>query len=203
MYSVVSFRCTAICYTYIHSFRCFFHIGHYRVLSRVPCVIQQVLISSLFHISVQSLSCLTLCDPMNCSTPGLYSYVYVSPNLSIYPSRYSPVCVGVGVGVGVWVCGCVGVWVCVRAQLLSCVCLFVTPWTGAHQAPLSMKFSRQEYWRGQLFASPGDLPDLGSNPGLLHCRQIPYHRSHQGSPNDRIDNAFTLSFLFLPTGLQG
>ena len=34
---------------------------------------------------------------------------------------------------------------CVYAQLLSCVCLFVTPWIAAHQAPLSMEFSKQEY----------------------------------------------------------
>ena len=37
----------------------------------------------------------------------------------------------------------------------------VTPWTLAHQAPLSMGFSRQEYWSGLLFPSPGDLPHLG------------------------------------------
>ena len=39
--------------------------------------------------------------------------------------------------------------------------LFATPWTVAHQAPLSMEFSRQEYWSGLPFPSPGDLPDLG------------------------------------------
>ena len=43
------------------------------------------------------------------------------------------------------------------AQLLS----FVTPWTVACQAPLSMKFSRQEYWSGLPFPPPGDLPDPG------------------------------------------
>ena len=36
-----------------------------------------------------------------------------------------------------------------------------TPWTVAHQAPLSMEFSRQEYWNGLLFPFPGDLPDPG------------------------------------------
>ena len=36
-----------------------------------------------------------------------------------------------------------------------------TPWTVAHQAPLSMEFSRQEYWSGLPFPSPGDLPDPG------------------------------------------
>ena len=42
--------------------------------------------------------------------------------------------------------------------------LFVTPWTGAYQAPLSIGFSRQEYWSGLPFPSPGDLPDLGIEP---------------------------------------
>ena len=41
----------------------------------------------------------------------------------------------------------------------SLVCLFATPWTGAHQAPLSMGFSRQEYWSGLPFPSPGDFPN--------------------------------------------
>ena len=41
---------------------------------------------------------------------------------------------------------------------------FVTPWTGAHQAPLSMGFSRQEYWSGLPCPSPGDLPDPGTEP---------------------------------------
>ena len=41
---------------------------------------------------------------------------------------------------------------------------FATPWTVARQAPLSMQFLRQEYWSGLLFASPGDLPDPGTEP---------------------------------------
>ena len=41
----------------------------------------------------------------------------------------------------------------------------VTPWTVVLQTPLSMKFSRQEYWSGQLFPSPEDLPNLGFEPG--------------------------------------
>ena len=143
---------------------------------------------------------------------------------------------------------------------LSCVRLFATPWTVACQAPLSMKFPRQEYWSGLPFPSSWALPDPGieprspawqmdslslsqlgsntayclrcavclvtqsclafcdpvdcsppgssvhgdspgkntgvgchallqgifstqrSNPGLLHCRWIFYHLSHQGSP---------------------
>ena len=41
----------------------------------------------------------------------------------------------------------------------------VIPWTVASQPPLSMEFSRQEYWSGLLFPSPADLPDLGIEPG--------------------------------------
>ena len=46
----------------------------------------------------------------------------------------------------------------------SCVRLFVTPWTAARQAPLSMGFSRQGYGSGFLCAPPGDLPDPGIEP---------------------------------------
>ena len=50
------------------------------------------------------------------------------------------------------------------AQSLSHVQLFVAPWSAAHQAPLSMGFSRQEYWSGLPFLAPGDLPDPGIEP---------------------------------------
>ena len=49
-------------------------------------------------------------------------------------------------------------------QLLSRVRLFVKPWTVAHQAPPSMGFSKQEYWSGLPFSSPGDLLDPGIKP---------------------------------------
>ena len=48
--------------------------------------------------------------------------------------------------------------------MLSRVRLFVTLWTVAHQAPLSMGFSRQEYWSGLPFPPPGDLPEPGMEP---------------------------------------
>ena len=51
------------------------------------------------------------------------------------------------------------------AQSLSHVQLFVTPWIVALHIPLSMDFSRQEYWRGLPCSSPGDLPDPGMKPG--------------------------------------
>ena len=61
------------------------------------------------------------------------------------------------------VCGCT---VCAH----SVVSISVTPWTVARQAPLSVGFSRQEYWSWWLFPPPGDLPDPGmemSSPGAV------------------------------------
>ena len=52
--------------------------------------------------------------------------------------------------------------------LLSHVRLFAIPWAAAHEAPLSMGFSRQAYRSGLPFPPPGDLPDPGINPCLLH-----------------------------------
>ena len=52
----------------------------------------------------------------------------------------------------------------VKVKSLSPVQLFATPWTVAYQAPLSMGFSRQEYWSGLPFPSPGDLPNTGIKP---------------------------------------
>ena len=50
---------------------------------------------------------------------------------------------------------------------LSHVQLFATPWTVVHQAPLSMGFSRQEYWSGLPFPTPEDLPNPGIKPTSL------------------------------------
>ena len=57
--------------------------------------------------------------------------------------------------------------VCVHAHVLNRVQLFVTPWTVAHQAPLSMEFFRQEYWSGFPFPTPGDRPNPGIKPTTL------------------------------------
>ena len=54
---------------------------------------------------------------------------------------------------------------CELVKSLSRVQLSKTRWTIAQQAPLSMEFSRREYWSGLPFPSPGDLPDLGIEPG--------------------------------------
>ena len=56
-----------------------------------------------------------------------------------------------------------------------CVChlqLFATPWTIACQAPLSMGFSRQEYWSGLPFSPPADLPDPGIKPPSLASQSL-------------------------------
>ena len=77
-------------------------------------------------------SCLTLCDPIDGSPPG-------SPIPGILQARTLE-----------WVAisfSSAWKWK-VKVKSLSCVRLFVTPWTAAHQAPLSMGFSRQEYWSG-------------------------------------------------------
>ena len=52
----------------------------------------------------------------------------------------------------------------VKVKSLSRVQLFVTPWTVTYQALRSMGFSRQEYWSGLPFPSPGDLPNPGIEP---------------------------------------
>ena len=58
----------------------------------------------------------------------------------------------------------------VKVKSLSRVQLFVTPWTVAYQAPLSMAFSRQEYRNELPFLSPGDLPDPGIKLGSSTVR---------------------------------
>ena len=71
-----------------------------------------------------------------------------------------------------------------HTRVCSAVPDSATPWTAAHQAPLSMGFSRQEYWSGLSFPPPGDLPDPGLKPtSLASCvgGQMLYHRRHLGS----------------------
>ena len=67
-----------------------------------------------------------------------------------------------------------------KVKLLSHVRFFVTPWTAAHQAPPSMGFSRQEYWRGMPLPSPGHLFRLTlfncAAGREEHCKQISLER---------------------------
>ena len=66
-----------------------------------------------------------------------------------------------------------------EAKLLSHVQLLATPWTAAHQTPLSMEFSRQEYWSGLPFPSPGALPNPEIEPrSALQAEAEPLLLSH-------------------------
>ena len=80
---------------------------------------------------------------------------------------------------------CLLLHTCVLSHF-SHVQLFATLWTVAHQVPLSMGFSRQEYWSRLLCPPPGDLPDPGIEPRSLHfsCigRWVLYHRQHLRNP---------------------
>ena len=67
---------------------------------------------------------------------------------------------------------------------LSPLWLFATPWTVAHQAPLSMEFSRQEYWSGLPFPIPRDLQDPGIGP-RFPALQADSLSEPQGKPGER------------------
>ena len=80
----------------------------------------------------------------------------------------------------------------------SCPTL-ATPWTVACQAPLSMGFSRQEYWSGLKFPSPGDLPNPGIEPRSSALQADSYQMSYKESP-------YIYTFLYiwgLPWWLRG
>ena len=119
-------------------------------------------------------SCPTLCDPVDCSPPGSSVHVILQARIlewvaisiskeSSQPRDQTHI-------------SCIS---CILKRVLyqlshlllerlstsesvcishSCVQFFVTPWTVAGQAPLSLEFSRQEYWSGLQFLPPGDLP---------------------------------------------
>jgi len=74
----------------------------------------------------------------------------------------------------------------------------VIPWTGACQAPLSMGFSRQEYWSGSGLPSP--VPTKGLTPNLLHYRQMLYHLSHHILTNLKYYLHLYLNGLFVDYG---
>ena len=120
------------------------------------CVCVDVYAHILLAATAKSLQlCLTLCNPIDGSPPG-------SPVPGILQARTLE-------------------WVAIPSPMhesekwkwSQSVWLLATPWTINHQALLFMGFSRQEYWSGLPFPSPGDLP----NPICLHCRQILYQLS--------------------------
>ena len=67
-------------------------------------------------------------------------------------------------------------------KVASIVFDFETLWTVANQAPLSMGFSRQEYWHGFPFPSPGEIPDPGTKSMSPALQVVTLPLSHQGSP---------------------
>ena len=62
------------------------------------------------------------------------------------------------------------------------LCLTAVPCTVAHEVPLSLEFSRQEFWSGLPFSPPVDLPDQGRNPHLLHWQVDSLPLNHLGAP---------------------
>ena len=94
------------------------------------------------------------------------------------------------------------VWV--NECLLLCLTL-CDPMDGSLSSPVSMEFSRQEYWGGLHSLLQEIFPIPGSNPDLLYCRQILYHLSHQQNPltqNHCKFSAFSISKSWLKGGKQ-
>ena len=103
-----------------------------------------------FYWSIVALQC---CVGFYCAAKCIsYTYTYISSFLAEFPVLYSKFSLVIYF---IFVCVCV----CVRAHTcsLSHFRLFATPWTASCMAPLSMGFSRQEYWNGLPFPSPEDL----------------------------------------------
>ena len=100
--------------------------------------------------------------------PPAYCHGSFSPGLGLLCFAESPCCCSCGVHPclnfsPLWLS--LAPWRWSEVKSLSIVWLFATPWTVACQASLSTGFSRQEYWSGLLFPSPGDLPNPGIEPG--------------------------------------
>ena len=83
----------------------------------------------------------------------------------------------------------------------GCERLFVTPWTVTHQAPLSMGFSRQEYWSRLPFPSPGDLPKPGIEPRSPALQVDVLTSEPPGKPWDFQGNSTGVGCHFLLQGL--
>ena len=96
-------------------------------------------------------------------------------------------------------------WIWLFRENISCSVVpnSATPWTVAHQIPLSIGFSRQKYQSGLPFPSLGDLHNSGIKPRPLYCRQILNHLSHQGSPFIQVEsNSICLHLMYAAKSLQ-
>ena len=96
------------------------------------------------------------------------------------------------------VCVCV----CARVLVIQLCPTLVTPWTVAHQDPLSLGFHRQAYWSGVSFPSPGDLPDSRSEPRspALQADSLPSEPPGKPSGKMRQDLKTTLGVLCVQRG---
>ena len=95
----------------------------------------------------------------------------------------------------------------IRTCVLSCVQLFATLWTMALQAPLSLKFFRQEYWSGLPFPTPGDLPDPGIEPASPALAGKSFTTEPPGKPlvtgpQCKPPNYFSLTISFLIKSIE-
>ena len=81
-----------------------------------------------------------------------------------------------------------------EVKSLSCVRFFATPWTIAYQAPLSKAFSRQEYWSGLPFPSPGDLPEPGNEPRSPAFQADTLPSEPPGKPNRHLTSEITVKW---------
>ena len=93
---------------------------------------------------------------------------------------------------------CVCVCECAHVHTLSRASLFATPWTIAHQTPLSIEFSRQEYWSGLPFPSPRDLPHLGIKPTSPMLAEVLYSCTTWEAPQT---SYCSINKLNLPTNM--
>ena len=88
----------------------------------------------------------------------------------------------------------------VKVKSLSRVRLFAAQWTVAYQAPLSMGFSKEEFWSGLPFPSPGDLPDPGIEPGspALQADALPSKPPGKSLRNVQFPNPETINSSLTP-----
>ena len=150
--------------------------------------------------------CPTLCNPMDYTVHGILQarileWGSFSLLQGIFPTQVSRIGGGFFTSLNKWK------WV----KSLSRVWLFVIPWTVVYQVSLSMGFSRQEYWSGVPFPSPGDLPDPGIEPRspALQAEALP--TEPPGKPKECIDMVIltltviemenTFGLLFLSSSL--
>ena len=149
--------------------------------TRGPALEADSLLLEPLHVCMRAQSCPALCNPTNCRPPGSSVHGILQARrlewVAIPLSRGSSLTQGSSPGI----LHCRQILYHLSHYMLACmlsgVWLFVTPWTVAHQASLSVEFSRQEYWSGLPFPPPWDLPDSGTEWIHVSCngRQILFY----------------------------